>query len=61
MDNIILSKNEQKYTRAEWVQLVSSGEADLLLKKYGPAYTEEAWLRNRRNDNVGMKKKKRKY
>lgn len=46
MSAIILAKNGDKYSRVEWNKLMSSGEADILLKKYGPAYTEEAWERH---------------
>lgn len=45
MPNMILAKNGQQFTHVEWISL-DSAEKDMLLSKFGPAYTEEAWKQN---------------
>jgi len=45
MPNMILAKNGKRFSHAEWIGLDST-EKDMLLSRYGPAYTEEAWNRN---------------
>jgi hypothetical protein len=45
MPNMILAKNGQRFSHFEWISLDSS-EKDMLLSKYGPAYTEEAWRKH---------------
>lgn len=46
MPAITLAKSGKRYTHEEWVALVNSGEADSLLSKYGPGYTDEAWAKH---------------
>lgn len=45
MTNMILSKNGKRFTHSEWISL-DSDEKDMLLRMYGPAYTEEAWTKH---------------
>ncbi len=42
MSEIILAKTGKRYTRLEW-NMLDPSEREVLLTKYGPAYTEEAW------------------
>lgn len=45
MPDMILARNGQRFTHVEWISL-DSNEKDMLLSKYGPAYTAEAWRQN---------------
>ncbi len=45
MPDMVLSRNQQKFTHYEWISLPSD-EKDRLLARFGPAYTQEAWDRN---------------
>ena len=47
MPAITLSKSGVRYDHHEWMALVNSGEAEVLLAKYGPGFTDEAWARHR--------------
>jgi hypothetical protein len=46
MPAITLSKSGVRYDHQEWMSLVSSGEAEVLLAKYGPGFTDEAWAKH---------------
>lgn len=37
-----LAKSGKRYTHEEWIKM-DPQERDLLLSRYGPAYTDEAW------------------
>ncbi len=58
MPNMILAKNGQRFTHAEWISL-DSNDKDMLLSKYGPAYTDEAWAKNHVVNNKPRKFVKR--
>ncbi len=45
MSHMIMSKTGEKIPISKWNAL-SSEEKDIMLKRSGPAYTEEAWNRN---------------
>ena len=46
MPAITLSRSGIRYSHEEWMSLVSSGEAEVLLAKHGPGFTDEAWARH---------------
>lgn len=45
MPDMILAKNGQRFSHLEWITL-DSNEKDMLLSRYGPAYTEESWRKH---------------
>lgn len=54
MPNMVMSKTGERIPISKWNAL-SSEEKDVILKRSGPAYTEEAW---NRNHNVKTRKVK---
>jgi Leu/Phe-tRNA-protein transferase len=55
MPDMILAKNGQRFSHLEWITL-DSNEKDMLLSRYGPAYTIEAWKKNHVVDTKPRKK-----
>ena len=53
MTDYVLVKTGRRLSRAEWTSLGST-EQDILLKREGPLYTDEAW-----KNNFGNRKPKR--
>lgn len=56
MPAITLAKSGKRYSHEEWMALINSGEAETLLSRYGPGYTDEAWQRHQ-----GQQDTKRKF
>jgi len=46
MQYYYLAKTGQRFSQAEWMELQRTGESVSLLAKYGPAYTQEAWIKH---------------
>lgn len=55
MPAMTLAKSGKRYTHEEWISM-DPQEKDILLSRYGPAYTDEAWIRHH-----GLQKPKRKF
>ncbi len=45
MTAITLAKSGQRYSHEAWVSMPAD-EQSQLLNKFGPGYTDEAWLKN---------------
>jgi hypothetical protein len=43
-----MARSGKRYTHEEWMAL-SSDQQDLILKREGPGYTDEAWKRHQGN------------
>jgi|FreactcultureFD7_1027221.scaffolds.fasta_scaffold03106_9 hypothetical protein len=52
MPAMTLAKSGKRYTHEEWIGM-SNDERDEILRKHGPAYTDEAWKNHfgRQNSN----------
>lgn len=46
MPAVTLAKSGKRYTHEEWMILMRSGEADELLTKFGPAYSDDAYRKH---------------
>jgi hypothetical protein len=53
MPAMTLAKSGKRYTHEEWI-LMDPQERELLLSRYGPAYTDEAW-----KNHYGTRKSKK--
>ena len=58
MPAITLVKSGKRYTHEEWMALVNSGEAETLLSRHGPGYTDEAWQKHQGNQQPKRKFKR---
>lgn len=54
MSDYIMAKTRKRYTRLEWNNMTSE-EQDAILKKEGPAYTDEAWKNHFERQDVKRK------
>jgi hypothetical protein len=58
MPAITLVRSGRRYTHEEWQALIASGEAETLLSRHGPGYTDEAWQRHQGPNNTKRKFKR---